>query len=54
MKKLTLFEGKTIFNKWWPLGDLRAELDLRLTNEFVLHSYHSKDRHDLNVGHIIW
>ena len=21
---LTLFEGKTLFNKWWPLLDLRA------------------------------
>ena len=28
----TLFEGKTLFNKLWPLLDLRAELDFRLTN----------------------
>ena len=31
MNYLTLFEGKTVFNKLWPLLDLRAQLDLRLT-----------------------
>ena len=31
MNYLILFEGKTPFNKLW---DLRAELDLRLTNVF--------------------
>ena len=30
MKYLTLLEGKKLFNKLWPLLDLRAELDLRL------------------------
>ena len=32
MNYLTLFEGKTLFNKLWPLLDFRAEIDLRLTN----------------------
>ena len=32
MNYLTSFEGKTLFNKLWPLLDLRAELDLMLTN----------------------
>ena len=32
MQYRTLFEGKTPFNKLWPLLDLRAELELRLTN----------------------
>ena len=31
MNYLTLFEGKTLFNKLLPLLDLRAQLDLRLT-----------------------
>ena len=31
MNYLTLFEGKTPFNKLWLLLDLRAKLDLRLT-----------------------
>ena len=30
----TLFEGKSFFNKLWPLLDLRAKLDLRLTKNF--------------------
>ena len=34
MNYLTLFEGKTLFIKLWPLLDLRAKLDLRLTNSF--------------------
>ena len=32
MKYLTIFDGKTCFIKLWTLLDLRAELDLRLTN----------------------
>ena len=31
---MTLFEGKTLFNKLWPLLDLRAELDLKSTKLF--------------------
>ena len=30
---LTLFEGKTLFNKLWPLLDLRAKLDMKSTND---------------------
>ena len=36
MNYLTLFEGKALFNKLWPLSDLGAELDLRLTMLIVL------------------
>ena len=35
MNYLTLFEGKTFLNKLWPLLDLRAKLDLKLTNYFI-------------------
>ena len=31
----TLFEGKTLLNKLWPLLDSRAKLDLRLTKSFL-------------------
>ena len=31
MNYLTLFEGKILFNKRWPLLDLKDQLDLRLT-----------------------
>ena len=34
MNYFIIFEGKTLFNKLWLLLDLRAELDLRSTNEF--------------------
>ena len=36
MTYLTLFEGKTLFNKVWPLLDSRAKLDLRLTKLLLL------------------
>ena len=34
MNYWTLFEGKTLFNKLWPLFNLRAESDLRMTKLF--------------------
>ena len=34
MNYLTLFEGKTLFNKLWLLFHKRAKLDLRLANSF--------------------
>ena len=40
MNYLTLFEGKTLFDKLWPLLDLRAELDLRST-KLRIHSLSS-------------
>ena len=41
MNHLTLFEGKTLFNKLWPLFDLKAKLDLRLTNISIGHQNNS-------------
>ena len=36
MNYYTLFEGKTLFNKLWPLLDLTAELELRSTIIFLV------------------
>ena len=33
---MKIIERKTLFDKWWPLLDLRAELDLRLIKSFTL------------------
>ena len=36
MNYLTLFGGEIPFNKLWLLLDLRAKIDLRLTNKIIV------------------
>ena len=57
MNYLTLFEGKTQFNKLWPLLDLRAKLDLRLTKTFHYFSFLNTHWHaqltSIKLGHAL-
>ena len=48
---LTLIEGNTLFNKLWPLLDLRAELDLRLTKSLMTLPQQNEGKNDQKLLH---